>query len=201
MTTKLEVLNHVLNVVGESPVSDPESDHPTVMSAMTQINRVLKEMQTRGWWFNTEFGLNLIPNEQGHVIIPSDTLYVDPVDAKSRLVRRGGKLYDPVNHTFKLDRPVPVNAVLLLPIEDLPESAAMYVMHKSAYDFYVNDDGDETKANRLEAQVDRSWALLQSEEMQVMNVNALMRPSVQFLRYRMKQQGTQYNPRYPGGRA
>lgn len=201
MTTTLDVLNHMLNVIGESPVSTVSSDHPSVLAAMVELNRVKREMQTRGWWFNTEYNLKLIPNEAGQVLIPTDTLYIDPVDPFSHLVRRGGKLYDPVNHTFILDQSVPVNAVLLLPVEDLPESAAMYVMHKAAYDFYVNDDGDETKSNRLERQVDRAWAVLQQEELKVSNVNAKNRPQVAQLRYRMRQHGVNYDPRWPGGRA
>jgi hypothetical protein len=200
MTTTLDVLNHMLNVIGESPVSTVSSDHPSVLAAMVELNRVKREMQTRGWWFNTEYNLKLIPNELGQILIPTDTLYIDPVDAYSHLVRRGGKLYDPVKHTFIIDTSVIVNAVLLLPVEDLPESAAMYVMHKSAYDFYVNDDGDETKSNRLEKQVDRAWAVLQSEELRVSNLNAKNRPQVAQLRYRMRQSGVNYDPRWPGGR-
>lgn len=200
MTTTLDVLNHQLNVIGESPVSDVSSDHPSVLAAMVELNRVKREMQTRGWWFNTEYDLKLTPNELGQILIPTDTLYVDPVDPQSSLVRRGGKLYDPRKHTFIISEPVYVNAVLLLPVEDLPESAAMFVMHKAAYDFYVNDDGDETKSNRLEKQVDRAWAVLQSEELRVSNVNASNRPAAARLRYRMRQQGAGYNPRYPGGR-
>lgn len=201
MTNTLDVLNHMLNVIGESPVSTVSSDHPSVLAAMVELNRVKREMQTRGWWFNTEYNLKLSPNELGQILVPSDTLYIDPVDAKSRLVKRGGKLYDPVQHTFVLGQPIFVNVVLLLPVEDLPESAAMYVMHKSAYDFYVNDDGDETKSNRLEKQVDRAWARLQQEELRVLNLNALNRPQVAHLRHRMRQAGISYDPRYPGGRA
>lgn len=201
MTNTLDVLNHMLNVIGESPVSTVSSDHPSVLAAMVELNRVKREMQTRGWWFNTEYNLKLTPNELGQILVPSDTLYIDPVNAQSRLVKRGGKLYDPVQHTFVIDQPIHVNVVLLLPVEDLPESAAMYVMHKSAYDFYVNDDGDETKSNRLEAQVDRAWARLQQEELRVLNLNAMNRPQVAHLRHRMRQAGVSYDPRYPGGRA
>lgn len=199
MTTTLEVLNHMLNVIGESPVTDASSDHPSVLSAKVELNRVLKELQVRGWWFNTEYNLKLSPNESGQIIVPAGTLYIDPVDKCSKLVRRGDKLYDPKKHTFLLNTAVYVNLVLQLTVEDLPESAAMYVMHKAAYDFYVNDDGDEQKSTRLEKEVSRSWAVLQKEELQVANVNAKNRPHVAHLTYRMKQHGGNYNPNYPGG--
>ncbi len=201
MTTKLEVLNHMLGVIGETPVSDPESSHPSVLSAAVQLNRVNKEMQVRGWWFNTEYDLKLQPNESGHIVIPAGTLYIDPLTPYSKLTKRGGKLYDPVNHTFNIGKEISVDVMLLLPIEDLPETAAMYVQHKAAYDFYVNDDGDETKSNRLKMEVDTSWAALHSEELRQSGVNAHDRPTSRLLRYRMTHQAGQYNPQYHGGRA
>lgn len=200
MTTTLDVLNHMLNVIGESPVSTETSDHPSVLAAMVELERVRKETQSRGYWFNTEYNLKLLPNDLGQILIPSDTLFIDPVDPYAHLVRRGGKLYDPINHTFVINRPIYVNAVLLLDMADLPETAAIYVMHQAAYDFYVNDDGDEAKSTRLERRVGQAWAKLQSEELKVTKVNAKNRPAAAQLRYRMRQQGVNYDPRWPGGR-
>lgn len=200
MTTRLEVLNHLLNVIGETPVSSDQSNHPSVLSAMTQINRVSKELQSRGWWFNTEYGLILQPNESGHIIIPQGTLFIAPVAPLSRLTRRGGKLYDPDNHTFVIGQPVTVNVVLQLDVEDMPESAALYLQHKAAYDFYVNDDGDETKSNRLEKQAATAWGFLKADELKALRTNANYRPMSVFLRYRMKQQGQSYNTNNIGGR-
>lgn len=200
MTTTLDVLNHMLNVIGESPVSTASSDHPSVLAAMVQLNRVRREAQTRGWWFNTEYGLKLTPTDTGHILVPADTLYLYPHAPYEHLVKRGGKLYDPNAHTFIMTDPVYVDAVLLLPIEDLPESSALYIMHKAAYDFYVNDDGDETKSNRLEKQVDRAWATLQSEELKMYRTNAKRRPQTALLRHRMRQGGMSYDPTIPGGR-
>lgn len=201
MTTTVDVLNHMLNVMGEDPVTDAASNHPSVLSAMVQLKRVTKEFQSRGWWFNTEYALVLQPNEAGHVIIPEGTLFVDPLQPYSKLTRRGGKLYDPVGHTFILNTPVTVNLILQLSVEDLPETAAMYLMHKSAEDFYVNDDGDETKSNRLETRTARAWAALQAEELKISGVNALNRPTAMHLRSGTFQRGNSYNPRWPGGRA
>ena len=160
-----------------------------------------KESQIRGWWFNTEYDLKLQPNESGAIIIPQGTLYVQPLEPHSKLTKRGTKLYDPVNHTFNIGQEISVNVILKLEVEDLPETAAMFLMHKAAYDFYVNDDGDETKSNRLNMEVGRSWAELQSEQLTQLKVNAKNKPAVQLLRSGMIQQGGSYNPNWPGGRA
>lgn len=191
----------MLNVIGESPVSDVESAHPSVLAAMTQLNRVSKELQTRGWWFNTETDLTLSPNELGQVLVPAGTLFIDPVDTSSYYVRRGNKLYDPRNHTFVLNTSVRVNVILQLDIEDLPESAAMFIMHKAAFDFYVNDDGDTEKSSRLEQRSDRAWQQLQSDELRALNTNARRRPQAAYLSNRTKQFTGNYNPKYPGGKA
>lgn len=199
MTTQLEVLNHMLNTIGETPVSSPDSNHPSALSATVTLNRVNKEFQKKGWWFNTEYDLTLSPDINGHILIPTGTLYIDPIDVRSRLARRNGKLYDPVNHTYVIGEAVVVDAVLQLEIEDLPESAASYLMHKAAYDFYVNDDGDETKSNRLEKRVDKAWGELRQEELKAADINANNRPMTARLRIRMRQGGAGHNPTYPGG--
>lgn len=199
MTTRLDVLNHMLSVVGEAPVSSASSNHPTALSAVVTLDRVNLELQSRGWWFNTDINLTLSPNELGQIILPTDTLYVDSIDTRSKLVQRGNKLYDTLNHTFAIDQDVIVDTVVKLPIADLPESAAAYVKHKAAYDFYVNDDGDETKAARLEKEVDKAWAKLQQDELKASDVNARNRPITALLRLRMQQGSTRDRPDLPGG--
>lgn len=199
MTTQLEILNHMMSVVGEAPVSSPTSNHPTALSCTVTLQRVDKELQSRGWWFNTEYNLTLSPNGSGHVIVPAGTLYVDSVDLNSRLVHRGNKLYDPLNHTYVIDKAVVVDAVIQLTISDLPEAAAAFIKHKAAYDFYVNDDGDETKASRLEMEVTRAWGKLQQEELKSADVNAMKRPITAALRLRMQQGNTRSRPDLPGG--
>lgn len=204
MTTKLEILNHVLSVVGETPVSSVDSQHPTVLSATVEIDRVTKELQKRGWWFNTEFALSLGANDEGEVIVPSTALFLWPLDPRSHLVQRGTRLYDPVNHTFTINADVQVDLISLLPIEELPEAAAMYIQHKTALDFYVNDDGDDgqgSKTVRLDQRVTEAWAELQKAQLKATKVNAKYRTSVALLRSRMSQAGsTGYNPNWPGGR-
>lgn len=199
MTTQLEVLNHVIGVIGETPVSNVNSTHPTAQSALLTITRVSKQFQLRGWWFNKEECLVLSPNSSGEVIVPSTTLKIDPVDTRSKLVKRGTRLYDPRNHTYNIGVAVTVDLVLLLPTDELPESAAAYLMHKAAYDFYVADDGDEMKAKLLLLEEQKSYAALKAEQLQMSDVNAKNRPVTALLRAGIHQHGGSYNPTYPGG--
>lgn len=199
MTTQLEVLNHVIGVVGETPVSNVNSTHPTAQSALLTIQRVSKQFQLRGWWFNREEGLVLSPTTGGEIILPSTTLKVDPTDTSSKLVWRGNRLYDSKNHTYNIGQSVTVNMSILLPTNELPEVAAMYLMHKSAYDFYVADDGDEMKSKALLYESDKAYADVKAQQLQMSNVNALERPVAAYLRAGIRQYGGGFNPNIPGG--
>jgi len=191
----------MLNVIGESPVSSATSNHPSALSAAVTLNKLTKELQNRGWWFNKEYALNLLPEvSTGHILIPQGALDIDPNHPYSNLVQRGNRLYDPVNHTYNIGEAVRVDVVLELTIEELPEIAAAFLKAKAAYDFYVNDDGDETKSTRLEKEVARTWASLQQAEMQNSDINSRNRPVSALLRSRIRQIGGSYNPMWPGGR-
>lgn len=200
MTTKLQILNHMLAVIGEDPVSNPESTLPSAITAREVLTDVNLEVQTRGWWFNKDYKLLLSPNGDGAIILPSNTIKVDPTDTASYLVQRGTQLYDTLNHTFDIGESVYVDITLLLDVEMLPEAAATYVKRKAAYDFYVNDEGDEIKAGRLEKRMYLAWATLQQQQLQNSDVNARNRPAVQELRRGIGYPSSSTNPNYPGGR-
>lgn len=198
MTTYLEILNHCMKTVGERPVSSPDSNHPTAIQARVEIDRLIKEVQTRGWWFNKEYNVPLSPNGSDQIIIPQDTLKVTPMSPYRHLVRRDGKLYDPVEHTYAIGESVSVDLVLLLEVDDLPETAAYFIMHSAAYDFYVADDGDEQKANRLERAMVKAWQALQAENLKESRVNSGNRITSRRLSARL-QRGSSLNPNLPGG--
>lgn len=201
MTTKLEVMNHMLSVVGEAPVTSASSNHPSALAASVELDKIAKEFQTRGWWFNREFAFPLTPEfSTGFVILPSNTLNVTPCNRTSALVQRGTKLYDPINHTFNIADTVYADIIVQLDIEDLPEAAAAYLKAKCALDFYVNDNGDQEKIKDLAFEVGRTWAEIQSAELKNAKINSSNRPITAYLRYRMHQQGARTNPTWPGGR-
>lgn len=199
--TKLEILNHLLAVVGETPVSNPDSNHPTAISARVFIDKVDKQVQRRGWWFNEDKKLPLVANSIGEVVIPSNTEKVKPSSIRDRFVRRGTRLYDPINHTFTLNRTVEVDIILRLDLEDLPETAAAAISAQAAYEFYMNDDGDAQKSSELKMLWGIAKVELLQEELSARRSNALMRPVAQRLRMGIQRYGNGLsNPNLPGGR-
>lgn len=164
MTTRLEILNAMLAVNGETPVSSTDSTDPAAIQANNVLTNIDRKVQLRGWWFNKEV-MVLNDNVDGEVILPQNTLSVDPVDTRSAYVRRGTRLYDKKNNTFVISDTVKVEVVVQLDISDMPESASMYLMDKAVKEYYIDDDGDETKVRRLSEREAESYAYLQREHL------------------------------------
>lgn len=193
MITYLSILNHMLSTESVAPVTDPNSPLPKAVKARVQLDRLLAEFQIKGWWFNTEKCVTLVKNIDGEVPLPENTLDADPVDTRSNYVQRGSKLYDSKNHTYTLDTDVKCNVIVQLEVEELPQVAATYLLHKAAYDFFLADDGDLQKADKLKNEVTLAWALLQNAELKNADVNARLRPTSQRLKMGMIQQVSVYN--------
>lgn len=157
MTTRLEIVNAMLSVNGEAPASSVESTNPAVIQAANALDRLNKKVQARGWWFNKET-ITLSPDTDGVVVLPQNTLAVDPVDTNSPYVQRGDSLYDKINNTRDIGETVKCRLKLLLPVEDMPETAAAYLMDKACKEYYTDDDGDEQKIRNLEKREAESYA-------------------------------------------
>lgn len=169
MTNRLDIVNAMLAVNGEAPVDSTSTD-PAAIQADNALERINKKVQSRGWWFNKE-DMKLSPNLAGEVILPQNTLSADPVDSRSAYVKRGTKLYDRKYNTANIGKDVLCTIVLQIDIEELPELAAMYIMDKAVKEYYEDDDGDESKARRLERRETESYAYLQRAELANQDTN------------------------------
>jgi hypothetical protein len=132
-TTKLEAVNIMLSSIGETPVNSLTSGLVDAEIAETILNATNRDVQSRGWHFNTERSFKLASKPiTGEVVLPNNCLKADTVDRKLDYVQRGKKLYDKTNHTFNIGKTVEVDMVMLLDFEDTPEAARRYVALKAA---------------------------------------------------------------------
>jgi Tail tubular protein len=209
MDVKLELVNHLLQTVGERRVVSLETGHPSVTQATQALESWNKDFQGKGWWFNTNRNVRLVPNNIGEVLIPEEALsfsitkhQLDYQRAanKEQYVKRGKRLYDSWNNTFTLNTTLYADLVILLDYEDLPHVAMSYLKHWAAEQFYVDDDGDMQKADRLQQRTSLAWHSLKAEAMKIMSVNALDSPAAQNLRYRIGSTGINHNANFVGGR-
>lgn len=126
-TTELDAINMCLASIGEMPVKDASVQIPEVALAKGVIQRVIREVLSKNWHFNSDTDYKLTPDAGGFVKLPHNALKVDPTDDRQDVVVRGGFLYDRTNKTKVFAQPVKVDVSWYLPFGDLPEPAAAYV--------------------------------------------------------------------------
>ena len=135
--TKLDAVNLMLIAVNKQMATSLDTplysiDRDQAVKALIDTSR---EVQSDGWWFNEEFDVELAYSPStGHVSIPLNTasLRLVGISRYKRLVQRGTKLYDRVNHTFNIGEAVHADIVFVLDFEDLPQAAKWYITVKAA---------------------------------------------------------------------
>lgn len=207
MPTRAQIINHMLRSLGEGGVSYDVSTHPTVQLCNNCLDVVSSEVQGRGWWFNKEYGLTLVPDNRGEVVVPPEALdlIVQGVETmgqadKIRLIRRDNRIYDTIKHTFELGYSVVVDVTMLLAIDDAPSVAQTYIQHKATETIFLDEDGDVQKLQKLEQRTAFAWQALQAAQLKNIAVNALDRNTAQTLNSGWRPGGQGRNPNYIGGR-
>lgn len=147
-TTELEAINTILSVIGESPISSTSeiSSVADAVTAQSILSEVSRQVQTKGWHFNYDKQITLSPDAySGEITVPPNCLRVDTSgnDRDVDVVHRGTRLYDRTKHTYKIDKPLVVDMIVLLPFTDLPQSARHYITIKAARIFQSRTVGSE----------------------------------------------------------
>ena len=151
--TELSAVNTILGAIGQSPVTTLGTITTNVTNTATEvantfenpeialIYNILKEcnmdVQNEGWTFNREDHVKYYPDTTTkEITIPTNVLRMDsenPEDKNVAPIRRNGKLYDKVNHTYIWDdEEVYLNVVYLFPYEDIPSVFKRYITYKAA---------------------------------------------------------------------
>jgi hypothetical protein len=134
-TSKLEGVNTMLTAIGEIPVSSITSATTNDVSiAISILESTSREVQSRGWFYNTDLNYSLVPNNNNEIELPANTLRVE-LEGSSRsknYVERNRKLYDRYNNTFTISDSVKVTIVFYLEFENIPEVARQYITIRAA---------------------------------------------------------------------
>lgn len=182
MYTELELVNHILQVAGEDQTPTLSTSHPAVIAARQALLSYNKEFQGTGWWFNKETAVKLLPDVDGRVAVPNDTLSFKVTSCvlnrsspweQARFVKRGGFVYDTIKHTNIINMAVWADFVRLLEYPDLPAAAGSYLKHLAAERYFLDVDGDIGQARELSVRTMRAWAMLRDEQLKTLGSNAL----------------------------
>lgn len=131
--------------IGQSPVNTLSvAGIKSVNIARLVLHNTSREVQSRGWNFNTDDNYTLVQDANGKVAIPSNAVSVDPVDGTLRYVERVDpvdgvrRLYDRDKHTFVIGKDVKVDIIWFFPFEHLPQAARAHIAAKAGRIFQAS---------------------------------------------------------------
>lgn len=136
---RLEIINQMLSALSYERVNSL-NDNEEVVAADALLKRVSKQVQAKGWSFNTD-NISLVHDQFGQIRLPNNALDIDPVS--NQYVRRGGKLYDKKNLTFNIGKPIRVRMVIELNIEDIPDRVVQYLADTATLEFIQNYSAEQ----------------------------------------------------------
>lgn len=147
---ELDAVNEVLSSIGSSPVSSLEDDNNVdVINAKRLIEGVSREIQSRGWFFNTLRKIHLDPEiNRNKYNVPCPNSYIRFESTGKKLIRRNGYFFDNYANTSIFKDGIDMDVLIKeLPFEELPEQARKYITVRASRIFqmrYLGDDGLDT---------------------------------------------------------
>lgn len=144
-TSKIDAVNSMLISVGVRPVSTISPPQGAdVAQAVHTLDEVSREIQSRGWHFNTVTQTLTPDASTSKIALPANVVRIDSQDYNVDLVQVGDFLYDEDNDTFTFGGTQKVTMVLLREWEDLPEVARGYILKRAlrVYQYRVRGGTD-----------------------------------------------------------
>ena len=148
LDTELSAVNSILGAIGQSPVPTLGTvsttngisayDNPEISFIYNLLRDANVDTQAEGWHFNTEKHVKYTPDTNGNILIANDVLRLDVSEGWTHrlhnVVRRNGKLYDKIDHTYdfsSLDS-IDLDVVLLVTFENLPIPFRRYITYRAS---------------------------------------------------------------------
>jgi len=154
VATELAAVNQILGAVGQAPVTTLDQTNPDVAIAYDTLIEVNREVQAEGWSFNTETEYPFTPDNNGQILIPDNILLLDLSDLYENkgieVVRRSGKLYNKIDHTYTWDDQIKCDVVWLFDFADLPIPFRDYISARSAVQASTKMVGESTVYQMLQ---------------------------------------------------
>ena len=169
LTTELNAVNTILGVAGQSPVNSlDDSNSVDVATARNILDETSRDVQTQGWHFNTEFGVELTRDSDDEINLAANILQID-VEPNCHWdidpIQRGNRLYDVKNRAYKFKKNLKAEVVYFLSFTEIPQAARHYIAIKAARLFQDRQVGSKTKHDFTEQDEARAKARLMNANM------------------------------------
>jgi len=133
---ELEAVNMLLAAVGEAAVSSLETATTVdVTQAKNLLSNINREVQQKGWHFNTEWDVVLSLDSDSRIPLGTTVLSIYSPTKMTTIRGREGSpfLYDLDNNTFTWTTSVnDAVTITLLDFEDIPQTARQFITTKAA---------------------------------------------------------------------
>lgn len=134
--TELEAVNILLAAIGETAVTSIETaTTPEVTQAKTLLSNVNREIQQKGWSFNSEWDVTLTRDGSNFLPLGSSIMSVQVPGTRTTFRGQSGVmyLYDLENNTFVWTKDITnASTVTLLDFIDTPQTFRQYVVVRAA---------------------------------------------------------------------
>ena len=133
---ELQAVNMLLAAIGEAAVSSLETATTVdVTQAKNLLSNINREVQQKGWHFNTEWDVVLSLDSDSRIPLGISILSIySPTKLTTIRGREGSPfLYDLDNNTFTWETSInDAITITLLDFEDIPQTARQYITSKAA---------------------------------------------------------------------
>ena len=172
--SELDAVNSVLANIGQSPVNDLTDNSVDIGLAVRHLSNVSRELQMRGWSFNTDVEYVLTPNTDDKIAITDDILAVDLDKGdypKLDVVIRGSFLYNRYDRSYTFTGDLKADVTWLLSWDNLPPHAQNYIMVTAG--IRMADVTESGAASHKFGQEDQlhAWNAFKSQEVDTNDAN------------------------------
>ena len=176
--TELEAVNEIISSIGSSPVNSLEDDNNVdVINSKRILEGVSREIQSRGWWFNTLDNIHLDPEVEGYgknreYLVPCPNSYIKFTSRGYKLLRRDGYFYDQISQTMKFPEGLDLDALVkFLDFGELPDAFRKYITVRASRIFQMRYLSAEELDQHLQLEESQAYSDLIDYELQTGNYN------------------------------
>ena len=145
LDTELSAVNSILGAIGQSPITQLKdtttgsliSTNPEISFIYNILTECNVDIQGEGWSFNSEEHVAFTPDPTTkYITVPNSILSLDVTNGWQTktidTIRKDGKLWDKVNHTFEFTGDLSCDVVYLYEFENIPPVFRRYVIYKAS---------------------------------------------------------------------
>lgn len=169
--SELEAVNEILSSIGSSPVDTlDESLDVDVINAKRLLEATSREIQSRGWYFNTEDSVTLQPDTDSNRV-PCPENYLVFYSDGYQLVRQSGYFFDIASRTDEFPNGLTVTLIRYLQFDELPEVFRKYITVRTARLFQMRFLGAQEIDASLQFAESEAYSAIIDFELKTGNYN------------------------------